>query len=276
MTALQAYCNLCGHNNFRIIEKDEFPFQVLKCGSCGLVFVHPHPGRDQLKSHYCENYYSEWINQQKNKRTRMWISRLNRIKKLQACGRLLDVGCGEGLFLSLAQDSGWQISGTELSPYASKFASKALGTEIYDGQLHNASFADNSFDVVTMWHVLEHVEDPISCLSEVHRVLRPHGLLVLAVPNANDLVMQMAYRIIRRRRLKLFSIYDKEVHLYHFSPKTLNAYLEKTGFDCLRISPDYGIVKFSKKLINWISVIPFYIAGFKIFNAIEASAVPRK
>ena len=107
-------------------------------------------------------------------------------------------------------------------------------------------------------------------------MLKPNGLLVLAVPNVNDLVMQLAYRAIRLRKLKLFSVNDKEVHLYHFSAKTLRAYFDKTGFDCLRLSPDYGIVQFPKKLINWISVIPFYIAGFKCFNAIEALAIPRK
>ena len=186
------------------------------------------------------------------------------------------MGCGEGLFLKLAQDDGWQISGTELSPYASKFASRALGTEIYCGQLPQASFADNSFDVVTMWHVLEHLENPKDYLKEIHRVLKPDGLLVLAVPNVNNLVMQLVYRVIKRRSLKLFSVNDKEVHLYHFSPKTLRLYFDETGFDCLRLSPDYGIVQFPKQLINWISVIPFYIGGFKIFSAIEALAVPRK
>jgi len=276
MTALPAHCNLCGHNRFRVIERDESPFQVLKCQNCGLVFVHPHPKPDELKDHYCEKYYSEWINQQKNKRIRMWESRINRINKLRPCGKLLDVGCGEGLFLRLAQDNGWQISGTELSTYASKIASKTLATEIYCGQLHQACFADSSFDVVTMWHVLEHVEDPKSYLSEIHRILKPDGFLVLAVPNVNNLVMHLAYSAIRLRKLKLFSVNDKEVHLYHFSAKTLPAYFDKTGFDCLRLSPDYGVVEFPKKLINWISVIPFYTAGFKIFNAIETLAIPRK
>ena len=273
---MQARCNLCGHKRFKVIERGESPFEVLECSNCALVFVHPHPETGALKGHYGESYYSEWINQQKAKRIRMWESRLNRINKLRPSGKLLDVGCGEGLFLRLAQDNGWQIRGTELSLYASKFASEALGTEIYCGQLHQASFADNSFDVVTMWHVLEHVEDPKSYLEEVHRVLKPNGLLVLSVPNVNDLVMQLAYRATRRRKLKLFSVNDKEVHLYHFSAKTLRTYFDKTGFDCLRLSPDYGIVQFPKKIINWISVIPLYIAGFKCFNAIETLAIPRK
>jgi len=276
MIALQAHCNLCDHNRFRVVEIEAPSFHVLECRNCGLVFVHPYPESDALKRHYDRSYYSEWINQQKSKRIRMWASRLNRINKLRPRGKLLDVGCGEGLFLRLAQDDGWQISGTELSPYASKFASRTLGTEIYCGQLHPAGFADNSFDVVTMWHVLEHVEDPKNYLREIHRVVKPDGLLVIAVPNVHDLVMQLAYRAIRRRKRKLFSVNEKEIHLYHFSPKALRLYFDETGFDCLRLSPDYGIVQFPKKLINWISVIPFYIAGFKIFNAIEALAIPRK
>ena len=276
MTASETTCNLCGHYDFRVIEKDESFFQVLKCNHCALVFVNPQPDAYQLKDHYCENYYSDWINKQKKKRVRMWQNRLNKIQKLRPKGKLLDVGCGEGLFLKLAQDNGWHISGSELSSYASKYAADTLKTDIYCGDFLEAQFTDNSFDVVTMWHVLEHVKDPKNYLREIHCKLKPNGLLVIAVPNVNDLIMQLAYRAIRRRKLKLYTVNDREAHLYHFSSKTLGAYFDKTEFDCLRMSPDFGIIEFSKKLVNWISVIPFYCSGFKIFNAIEALAVPRK
>ena len=272
----ETICNLCKHNAFKVIEEGEPLFKVLKCNNCGLVFVNPHPERNSLRRHYNKSYYSEWINQQKNRRIKMWNSRLEKIMRIKPNGKLLDVGCGEGLFLGLAQAKGWEISGTEISLYASQFASKILGEEIYCGQLHEAAFADDSFDVVTMWHVLEHVEDPKGYLTEVYRVIRPGGLLVIAVPNINNLFLRSLYRLIKWRKLKLFSAKDKEIHLYHFSPKTLYAYLEKAGFDCLRIAPDYGIVQFSKKVINWVSVIPFYIAGIKFFNAIEAMAIARK
>lgn len=276
MTASETICNLCGHYDFRVIEKDESSFQVLKCNHCALVFVDPQPDSDELRDHYSENYYSEWINQQKKKRVRMWQNRLNKIQRHRAKGTLLDVGCGEGLFLKLAQKNGWHISGSELSPYASKYATDTLKTDIFCGDFIEAEFVDNSFDVVTLWHVLEHVEDPKNYLKEIHRILKPKGLMVIAVPNVNDFIMQLAYRAIRRRKIKLYSVNDKEVHLYHFSPKTLATYFDKTEFDCLRISPDFGVIEFSKKLVNWISVIPFYSTGIKIFNSIEALAVPRK
>jgi len=106
--------------------------------------------------------------------------------------------------------------------------------------------------------------------------LKPDGLLVVAVPNVNDIVMQIAYGIIKRRKMKLFSKEEREVHLYHFSPETIKGYLDKTGFDCLKLSPDFGIVQYGKKLINDISIIPYYLAGIHIYNAIEVFAIRKK
>lgn len=268
-------CNLCGCRKFKTVE-EESSFRVLRCRQCSLVFVYPHPIGSELKQHYDEDYYAEWINTQRQKRVSMWKKRLKRVQRSHSGVKLLDVGCGEGAFLDVAQKAGWEVSGTELSSYAAKYARDILGADIFCGQLFEAQFADRSFDVVTMWHVLEHVTNPKRYLAEVKRVLRPDGLLVIAVPNVNDLIMQIAYRIIKRRKLKLFSRDDKEVHLFHFSPKTIKAYLDKTGFNCLKISPDFGIVENTKKLINMISVIPYYLAGIKIFNAIEIFATPKK
>jgi len=268
-------CNLCGKRQFKVIEDDEAPFKVLQCNNCSLLFVYPHPDYSELKGHYDDGYYAYWINVQKEKRIRMWAKRLNKLMKFRSGAKLLDVGCGEGTFLKFAKKNGWQISGTEVSSWAAKYASDILGTNIFYGELFDAEYPDNYFDVVTMWHVLEHVKDPKRYLKEIHRILKPDGLLVMAVPNVNDLVMQIAYRIIKRRKIKLFSKGEKEVHLYHFSSETVQAYLDKSGFKCVKLSPDFGIVEYSKRLINMVSVIPFYLTGIKIFNAIEIYGMPK-
>lgn len=272
----KATCNLCGSNNFKVVEEDQLPFRVLKCENCSLVFVHPHPDHIELKEHYNKGYYSEWVDVQREKRIRMWSDRLKKLRKFRSGGKLLDVGCGEGAFLQLATKGGWEISGTEMSSYAAEYAADILGVDIFCGELPDAGYPDNSFEVVTLWHVLEHVTDPNNYLNEIYRILKPDGLLVVAVPNVNNLVMQIAYRIFKRQRMKLFSKDEKEVHLYHFSPITVKAYLEKAGFNCLRISPDYGIIELPKKCINMISIIPYYLSGIKIFNALEVFAIPKK
>ena len=267
-------CNLCGQKDFKVIE-EEAPYKVLQCESCSLIFVYPFPGRTELEEHYDKSYYGEWLDEQKTPRITMWNRRLKRLERFRSGGKLLDVGCGEGTFLQLARQSGWWTSGTEISKYAAEYAENYSGAEIFCGELLAAGYPQGFFDVITMWHVLEHVSDPKRYLAEIHYILKPDGLLVIAVPNLNNLVMQFAYRIIKRRKLKLFSKGEKEVHLYHFSPKTTKAYLDKTGFECIGLLPDFGIVEYSKKLINMISVIPYYLAGIKIFNAIEIYATPK-
>jgi 2-polyprenyl-3-methyl-5-hydroxy-6-metoxy-1,4-benzoquinol methylase len=269
-------CNLCGDWRFSIIEDDEFPFRVLKCQQCSLVFVHPQPIVNDLKHHYDEPvYYSEWIGRQKAKRTEMWKYRLNRILSYKTNGKLLDIGCGEGAFLRIAQRHGWQISGTELSAYAAQYASDILGVDIFCGEIFNAGFPEKSFDVITLWHVLEHVSDPKMYLTEIRRIIKNDGILVIAVPNVNDIIMQTTYRIVKKKKMKLFSKMDKELHLYHFSGRTLNDYLNQTGFNRIRLSPDFGIIESSKKMINYWGAILYYLFGIKIFNALEIIAAPK-
>lgn len=267
------FCNLCGQKDFKVIEDDENPFRVLKCRQCGLVFVDPLPEPAVLAAHYNDIYYADWMNIQKEHRLRMWRKRLGKLEKYRRQGRILDVGCAEGVFLKLAKEHGWDVSGTEYSIYAAQYARDILGIDIFCGDLFDAGYPDHSFDVVTMWHVLEHVADPKRYLYEIHRILKLSGLLVVAVPNVNDWVMQAAYRIFKLRPLKLFSKSDREIHLYHFSPRTMTAYLDKTGFLSTGLSPDYGIVQYSKKIVNFTAVTISYLTGMKLFNAFEVYAV---
>lgn len=269
-------CNLCGMSDFRVMERDEAPFQVLKCLNCSLVFVYPFPQATHLRDHYDELYYRDWIYAQRSRRRKMWAKRMEHLAKYRMKGRLLDVGCGDGAFLAAAREAGWEVSGTETSPYACDFAGKLLGADIFCGELTEARYPDDHYDAVTLWHVLEHVTDPLGYLTEVHRILKPSGVLILAVPNVHDFVMQAAYLFVKRRRLRLFSISDREIHLYHFSDRTLAAYLRKTNFRLIVSGPDYGIVDISRKVVNALSTLPYYAAGLKIFNAFEVHAAPLK
>jgi 2-polyprenyl-3-methyl-5-hydroxy-6-metoxy-1,4-benzoquinol methylase len=262
-------CNLCGRGRFSIVEDFEKPVYVLKCLHCGLVFVDPQPEPSLLAAHYGEDYYRDWLGPKGKRRLRMWKGRLRTIEKKVPKGRLLDVGCGAGEFLSLAKESGWVVEGTELSPYSAALVSDRLKMQIFSGNLMNAGLEHASFDVITFWHVLEHVPDPVIYLREAHRLIKPSGLLVVAVPNLDDMVMRIAYRIVKGRPLRLYSKDDREVHLYYFQAETLQLIFRKTGFLCLTISPDYGITETSKRLVNLLSVVLSALTGRKLYNALE-------
>ena len=119
-------CNLCGLNNTEIIQEAESPFKVVKCKSCGLVYTNPQPERKSIGEHYQEDYYKEWIEKQMDKRIPMWKRRLQGLKKYKEKGLLLDVGCGVGTFLKLAEEEGFEVQGTEISEFACKYVKNSL------------------------------------------------------------------------------------------------------------------------------------------------------
>ena len=265
-------CPLCHSARCEIAEHAEPPYRVVRCSDCDLAYVDPIPDVGELSLHYNQDYYAEWISNQRKKRERMWARRLKGIESMANRGSILDVGFGEGLFLELAKQNGWQVHGTDVSAYATEFASKRLGQNVFCGEIWDAGFNEQGFDVITLWHVLEHTTSPMRTLQEVRKVLKPGGLLALAVPNLNDRLMQAVYRIVKGRKPRLFSIGDKEIHLFHFSVRSLRLLLEKAGFTSVKIGPDFGVVEVSKQLINSLAATLFYSMGVHWYNSLQVFA----
>jgi SAM-dependent methyltransferase len=268
----ESHCPVCRTTLRQLVEQAEPPYQVVRCSDCGLVYVDPTPDAGELFRHYNQDYYAEWISSQREKRKRMWARRLKGIERMTKKGAILDVGCGEGLFLELAQQNGWRVYGTDVSAYAAEFASKRLGQDLFCGEIGAAGFNAQSFDVITFWHVLEHTTSPMRTLQEVRNLLKPGGLLVLAVPNLDDFLLQAAYRLVKGRKPRLFSIHDREIHLLHFSVRSLRFLLGKTGFVCVEIGPDFGVVELTKRLINHAAAALFRLARVHWYNSIQVVA----
>jgi 2-polyprenyl-3-methyl-5-hydroxy-6-metoxy-1,4-benzoquinol methylase len=136
-------------------------------------------------------------------------------------GKLLDVGCGNGAFLSRMREAGWEVSGIEPDPAAARQARERQGIQAVFGTMEEARFQDASFDAVTLSNVIEHVYDPFDLLSKCRRLLKTGGALVLLTPNLDSLGHQ-------RFRRSWYSL-DPPRHLYLFSPRTLRDCCEKAG-----------------------------------------------
>jgi len=159
----------------------------------------------------------------------MWQKRWELVKSHASGTRLLDVGAGLGTFLAEARDDGWEVSGTEVSKSAIAKARELFGFEMAEGQLEDVSL-QGPYDVVTLWHVLEHLPSPSRGLDLARRLLRRGGLLVVAVPNDSNARW-------RFQKLKngVYMPYEelapgKEVHLSHFTVAALRAAIEARGF----------------------------------------------
>ncbi len=219
-------CRLCGADDYRRLVT-KLGYDVVRCRGCGLVFVWPQPAPEDLEALYSSGAYHGQIDQAE--RRRYAERRLDEIERLvPPSGRLLDVGCSRGYLLEAARDRGWQAAGVELNPRSVELA-RSRGLEVHCGQLADAPLAPESFDVVTAFDVIEHLRSPRAFLAQVHRLLRPDGLLVLTTPNIGGLVPRCTYWLVGRT-VGAWEHPTPPGHLVQFSRHTLFAILSRTGF----------------------------------------------
>jgi len=225
-------CPVCGKNEFRnkLVVEDKSvskeSFAIVQCQSCTFQFTNPRPGLADIGRYYeSDDYVSHnsaatGVINQAYRVARFFTMRrkvalLN--KQAPRKGKLLDYGCGTGHFLATARADGWQVSGYEPSPRAREEATQRVGQPIGSESL--VSFQQGSFDAITLWHVLEHVHTLNETLQQLISLLKPDGVLIIAVPNVESLDAQH-YR-------QDWAAYDVPRHLYHFSPKTMKLLLKK-------------------------------------------------
>lgn len=203
-------------------------FRIYQCDHCGLLFTAPRPSSEEIGRYYqSDNYYSH----QENKKGFIphvyeTVKSFNIKRKVQIAlsglekGRLLDIGCGVGDFLLNVKNAGWEITGIEPSKDAKKIAQERLGITLLDPS-DSHSLPDHFFDVITMWHVLEHVDDLKSQTSELKRLLKPSGRLIIALPNFQSFDSQY-YN-------KYWAAWDVPRHLNHFSSDVIQSIFTSLG-----------------------------------------------
>lgn len=141
-------------------------------------------------------------------------------------GRALDLGCGNGAYLLLLKKIGWDVVGVDIAKEAAREVEEA-DIPIFTGDLKELQLETNSFHLITMWHVLEHLPSPVETLKEIKRLLRDNGFLFIEVPNGNSIVA----RIFR----STWFAWDLPRHLYHFSPASITELLDRAGLSVVRI-----------------------------------------
>lgn len=214
-------CCLCGGGKIG----DEFePRHLKKCLECGLVFVWPQQSALSEEG-YGDVYYDTFAGSE-NDLGKMWKDRLKVVLKHKRQGNLLDVGAGTGQFLGLAKKY-FTVQGTEVSDYAGKKAKANYDVLVEIKDLKE--FNKESFDVVTAWHVIEHLTNPTLELGKMHRLLTPGGYLFLALPNNNSL-KQRIKKLISYPSLYFDAAPSRENHFFFFTRATILRALEKNGF----------------------------------------------
>jgi 2-polyprenyl-3-methyl-5-hydroxy-6-metoxy-1,4-benzoquinol methylase len=233
----QVACALCDTDNARhLVTKNAL--SVVQCRQCGLVYVNPRPTLDALAGIYADDDYCEGqIHAAADaKRLRQSARRLRLIEQhyfhaRRERGRLLDVGCSTGVFLRVARDAGWNVSGIDVSRVAIEHARRAHQLDAHVATIEQwAADATPPFDLVTMFDSLEHMPQPIAALRAAHRLLKDSGLLVITTPNVDGLFPRLTYRLFAQT-IGAWEHPTPPGHTYQFSRQTLRAALHKSGFE---------------------------------------------
>ena len=246
-TLEQIDCPICERDETELLfTKDSL--SVVICKRCRLRYVNPRVSRQTLEEEYIETYYPKDKVERINTDDMEWLQMSERLAELekrhQDKGRLLDIGCGIGTFLHLAREKGWEPCGIDPSKSGSAFAREVHKLDVQCGDIFDAGFPSAHFDVITLYHVLEHISELNPFISEIRRILKPSGngkdagTLVIEVPNGGSLQSRL-------QKADWPYVHPRD-HLYYFSAQSLPKLLRKHGFHNIslgkpkRVSPLIG------------------------------------
>ena len=232
-------CPLCQEANpdaFRIWY--DGAVKLYRCRSCGFIAQFPGPGRNTIVEDYTDCYTLDYRREReflRQERAGVFADIARRLAARSRPGaRLLDIGCGDGQFLSLCRQAGFDCHGVEPSPALASYGREKTGADIIQGYYGRDLYAEGSFDCITLIQVLEHLTDPVAALEAVHYHLREGGLVAIEVPSINS-PRFLAYRCTGIKRFVRPPHGVIPLHFGYYSPATLSDLTRRCGFDRLEL-----------------------------------------
>ena len=233
-------CPICNNSDFKefIKTKDFFltqeDFSIYYCISCGFKFTYPVPSPENIGIYYKSSEYVSHSDTKKGLFYQLYHivknytlkNKFNLINKYSKKGSILDYGCGTGDFLKAFKENNWNCFGVEPDTKTRQYATEKQNLNIISPEKIDV-FEKKSLEVITLWHVLEHIPDLNEKLITFKSLLKDNGTLVIAVPNCDSYDAEY-YE-------KYWAAYDVPRHLHHFNKKTLTLLLEKNGFEVIKI-----------------------------------------
>jgi SAM-dependent methyltransferase len=240
-------CLICGSTD--AAERYQITrFRVMVCGKCGQIFLDPLPSLDEIRELFeslyttgdgsvpeLKEYYGFCFDDEPdNPLVEQYEAWLAKVEAVRPPGRVLDVGCGTGLFLSVARRRGWEPHGIDESVEATDHARTHFNLEPWVGEFEDFTAQGREFDLITGWDVIEHARDPVGLLRSASGCLAPNGIVALSTPNQQsilDLLAGFMYRMTGGRLTAPLEKFYIEQHFLYFTPDSLHGCLERAGLE---------------------------------------------
>lgn len=234
-------CNSTNIQNHQVVLDQSISkesFVIMKCKSCNFQFTNPRPTLDEIDKYYHSEEYISHSDKSNSiiniiyKLARKFALRskrklINKIAK-QKKGRLLDYGCGTGYFLQEMKKDGWKIAGVEPNDQA-RAISNHLNNQSVVRNLSELKMKNQKFNIITLWHVLEHIHDLNDMIKKLKDILKEKGKIIIAVPNIDSYDQQLFG--------EHWAAYDVPRHLYHFDQDTMKTLMLKHGLRIKKVYP---------------------------------------
>ena len=220
-------CPVCGQPGARkwLAAPDRFhgrpeEYTLVRCPGCSLVWLRQPPTPAEMQRHYTDAY-DRLISAAGQNSPHRWRDRKETLEQYKQSGALLDLGCSSGSFLQSLATGSWKLSGIEMSADSARAAEASSGAKVFVGEILEASFVPESFDVITCFDVLEHLYEPRRVMARVSEWLKPGGIFYVLVPNVDS------------AEARVFGSYwhglELPRHLFHYSPMSLRLLAESAG-----------------------------------------------
>ncbi len=253
MEKLEA-CPICGCNKTKhfidcidhTVSRETY--SIVRCEQCGFLFTNPRPDKEKIGQYYKSEEYISHSNSSKGIINKLYQevrkytlgSKFRLVSSLTKGTRILDIGCGTGEFLNTCKKAGWTCIGIEPDQGARQYGLNNYGLDVKE-ECAISTLESASFDIITMWHVLEHVYDLKERVAELDRLVKPEGTILIAVPNSSS-SDALHYK-------EAWAAYDVPRHLYHFQPKDIELLFKGFGLNVVRILP----MKFDSFYVSMLS-----------------------
>ncbi len=271
-----SHCPICNSEDIKLefglkdhsISKEDF--ELFRCGQCTFLFTQNAPAATEIAAYYKSEDYISHSNTKKGFVNRAYhivrnimLGKKHRlITGLKTGNRLLDMGCGTGYFAHFMKERGFEVKGVEIDHDAREFGKTTFGLDIVAPDEMMTGEVTDKYDVITLWHVLEHIYDLDEYMKRLYDLLDDNGYLIIAVPNSNSYDA--------KHYQSFWAAYDVPIHLWHFTPDTLNRLAEKHKFkqerlESLPFDPFYISMLSAKYKKTPMSILQGGIIGFISF-----------
>ena len=254
-------CFCCNGDYYLKYSLDNY--KLMKCNHCRSSFIYPRLSDEEIKSTYTEEYFTDSYYKDYQESGKPYMEKifqqLNIDGYIRSNTRLLDIGCASGYFLSLVRTKGVKVLGVEMSEHWKKFAKDNYGIDILIGDFTQISL-EGKFDVITMFHVFEHIVDIPKAISELDSILKDDGIIVIEVPYINGIGSRLKGRNWRQL--------NPPNHINFFTKKGFKSLFMRSGFNVFKVSTNsnnsQSIVNSFPWVVRWI--IKLFIEIFTLFG----------